>query len=86
MSEGGRAGPAVGDGGRCYAIMCRRDGFGGVAEMEGAQAQQEEEPAMAPEAREWLLSQLHSVCHIMDTEGTRKEKTHISHHHPSHSP
>ena len=32
------------------------DGLGGVAETEGAQAQLEEEPAMAPEARECLPS------------------------------
>ena len=32
------------------------DGLGGVAETEGAWAQREEEPAMAPEAREWLPS------------------------------
>ena len=63
------------------------DGLGGVAEMEGALAQREEEPAMAPEAGEWLPSlSFHSVRHIMDMEGTRKEKTHISRHRPSHSP
>ena len=55
--------------------MCRRDGLGGVAETEGALAQQEEEPAMAPEAGEWLLSlSFHSVRHVMGTEGTRKGK------------
>ena len=32
------------------------DGLGGVAEAEGARAQREEEPAMVPEAREWLPS------------------------------
>ena len=51
------------------------DGMGGVAETEGVRVQREDEPAMAPEAGEWLPSlSFHSIRHVMGTEGTRKEK------------